>query len=337
MQALNSRARAAFTLIELLVVIGIIGFLIAVLLPAVQAAREAARRMACGNNLRQIGLALQDYHLSMCCFPPSSLNPGWTLSVNAASDPKKNSNTMNESGYVLLLPYLEQSPLASQYKSSYAACAYILGGPPLAGGNPTVSGNDKVMGTLLPVFLCPSDNGDPLLPAGTDTAGGGASYGISVTSSVQGAKTCYDFCTSPGDELNYPNYWAAMPTSVKPLFGNNSHSNFNAIKDGTSSTVAICETTLSVWNGTASAWGYRALLMTGVNLSYGGGINYWFYPGKPYVPGKRSGWGTAGSLHPGGCQAIFADGSVHFVAEVTNKEIVRRLGTIAEGSVTGDF
>jgi prepilin-type processing-associated H-X9-DG protein len=193
------------------------------------------------------------------------------------------------------------------------------------------------MGTLLPVFLCPSDNGDPLLPAGTDTAGGGASYGISVTSSVQGAKTCYDFSTSPGDELNYPNYWAAMPVSVKPLFGNNSHSTLRAITDGTSSTVAICESTLSVWNGTASAWGYRALLMTGVNLSYGGGINYWYYPGKPYVAGKRSGWGTAGSLHPGGCQAIFADGSVHFVAESTNKEIVRRLGTIAESLVTGDL
>ncbi len=332
-------AKAAFTLVELLVVIAIIGILIAMLLPAVQAVREAARRTQCGNNMRQIGLALHNYHSALNCFPPSSLNLGWTLVPNfALSDPKKNANTLNASGYLLLLPYLELTPLATQYNFNYAACSKIMaGGPPLAGGDPSAVGNDVLLGELLPALLCPSDNNDPLQPAGTNTAALGNLFGISVQSNVRGAKTSYDFAVAPGDELNYANYWASMPRSYRPLFGNNSRSSLRDVLDGTSNTVAICETTLKAWGGPASAWGYRGFLMTGVSLYNGGGINYWFFPAKPYTPGVRSMWGSTGSLHPGGCHVILADGSARFLSELTGNLTLRRLSSIGENVPTGAF
>jgi prepilin-type N-terminal cleavage/methylation domain-containing protein len=127
------RRRAAFTLIELLVVIAIIAVLISLLLPAVQSAREAARRAQCVNNLKQIGLALHNYHDSLNCFPMSmGLDaPGFGYPEPASY-----------SGLSMLLPYLEQTVVFSSINYS------ILRGDP---------GNNTAMATSVSSFLCPTD------------------------------------------------------------------------------------------------------------------------------------------------------------------------------------
>ena len=126
------RQRPGFTLIELLVVIAIIGVLIALLLPAVQAAREAARRSQCINNLKQLGLAMQNYHDSITVLPPgaSDMNNGW----------------QQWSALAMLLPYMEQAPLynAANFSNTGDSCA--------PGGR-----NSTVIRATIAGFLCPSD------------------------------------------------------------------------------------------------------------------------------------------------------------------------------------
>jgi len=137
---MRSKRRAAFTLVELLVVIAVIGILVALLLPAVQAAREAARRMSCSNNLKQIGLALHSYHDVMRAFPsgyvsqPATyLRPSWGWSTFS-------------------LPYLEQQTL---YDAMGVTTARF-------GGNATFAMADANTQTPVSVFVCPSDVGQPL-------------------------------------------------------------------------------------------------------------------------------------------------------------------------------
>ena len=128
----------AFTLVELLVVIAIISMLIALLLPAVQAAREAARRMSCSNNLRQIGIAVHNYHDTFGSFPPAM----------------KATNTVCQGfGWAaLVLPFIEQSNLGSQIDFEGNIINTVD-----ADMNP-VSGNALLAATIIPTYLCPSNN-----------------------------------------------------------------------------------------------------------------------------------------------------------------------------------
>ena len=105
--------KRAFTLVELLVVIAIIGILVALLLPAIQAAREAARRSQCQNNVKQLGVALHNYHDTNKVFPPGGIDYGWSSNMAGSAEPA-NKLVKNLNGLALLLPYLEQQSLYSQ-------------------------------------------------------------------------------------------------------------------------------------------------------------------------------------------------------------------------------
>ena len=126
-----SRNRCAFTLVELLVVIAIIGILIALLLPAVQAAREAARRMSCTNNMRQIGIAVHNYHDTLNCFPPGSLGEWW--------EPENRMFGWS----ALTLPFIEQANLSRQIDFTKKIID---------------TENIEIAKTLVPTYLCPSDS-----------------------------------------------------------------------------------------------------------------------------------------------------------------------------------
>jgi prepilin-type N-terminal cleavage/methylation domain-containing protein len=162
--------RRAFTLIELLVVIAIIGGLIALLLPAVQKVREAANRLSCGNNLKQISIALHHYHDVYQTLPPAKLNSGSSsLGANTPSFyPADNEyRVYNHAGFLLLLPYIAEENLYRQFDRSYPACdsAFDNSGAHcthdmLARGGVN-AGNAQVVSTLVKTYVCPADPGHP--------------------------------------------------------------------------------------------------------------------------------------------------------------------------------
>jgi prepilin-type N-terminal cleavage/methylation domain-containing protein/prepilin-type processing-associated H-X9-DG protein len=334
----SRRARRGFTLVELLVVIAIIGILVGLLLPAVQAAREASRRVACNNNLKQFGLALQNYSGTFRVLPPAGLNYGWPYGYYDGT-PK---NVMNLNGFVLLLPFLEQQTIYAKYNTLGSAGAYDPNGIPLA-MDPMTCGNDVVMAMQPSIFYCPSDDGAKAQPWL------GGDYGISNLSPLYGARTNYEFSTNPSYELSYGNSWnygAQNWMTTRALFGMNSASRLEDIKDGTSHNTAFIETTLTMGNGGSCTWGYRGWVMTGVSLYGSGpyGVNQWTAPASwgswytaPPTVGTIITWGNAGSLHPGGCQACMADGSVIFISEAADLLTLARLGYIADGSVVTGF
>jgi prepilin-type N-terminal cleavage/methylation domain-containing protein/prepilin-type processing-associated H-X9-DG protein len=322
--------RLGFTLIELLVVIAIIGVLIALLLPAVQKVREAANRIKCQNNLKQLGLALRHYEETYQRFPAAGRGYGW------CQHPEKYGDQLiyNSNGLVLLLPYLEQEPLYRRYDPTQCAsncmegnsgCCSPVKSEGMLAGDAVDSGNAAVEVIHLAVFRCPSDNGNPLLP-------NGFYYSIKEGAPYYGVKTNYDFCTSS----NYTcNAWRMVETpSTRRMFGENSDTKIADVTDGLSNTIMLAEATLEVYNGRCTPWGYRGWVQVGVNPGYG--INVWSYPGVPPVYGRLGSWSYMGSMHPNGANAAYADGSVHFLVESTDRTLLNALAAMADGRPLGD-
>lgn len=317
------KRRLGFTLIELLVVIAIIAILIALLLPAVQQAREAARRASCKNKVKQVALALHNYHETHRVFPPAGISYGWCTASSTQSPDK---TTHNKNGLSLLLPFLDQAPLynninqetANSAQNTGYCCSYAGSGTPLA-GNP--ADNADEMTVLLDVFLCPSD-------PGTTHLGTGAPYGTSVAPGP--AKTNYELST---DQTISCDLWAAQSSQSRKIFGENSRSRISDIKDGSSNTIMVCETTRTVANGEPPAWGMRGWVTTGGDVDPG--INVWDVPTGSTTPtlGNLNSWGQVGSLHVGGAHFGLGDGAVRFISENTDLTVLRRLGTMADGAV----
>jgi prepilin-type N-terminal cleavage/methylation domain-containing protein/prepilin-type processing-associated H-X9-DG protein len=327
--------RFAFTLVELLVVIAIIGILVGLLLPAVQAAREAARRMQCSNNLKQIGLAFHNYESAFKSFPAAWYAHGPVPPYNL------------HSGLVGLLPYLEQGPLYAQYDSRFS---------PALATNAIGLQNSNVIATVLPGFLCPSSPGSGVDRTYTASIPGGALPGLPAISWKAAPS---DYCVTTGvratfGNIAYSNNQGGNREGV--LQWNNvqtpATSKMAQITDGTSNTFLMGERTggITIYSGTRSI-----TVPAQVGQTNGGGWGdpligeHWLagsirgataFPiaegGCPINCTNLRGQGFHG-FHPGGAQFVMADGSVQFNAETVDaytfaSRITRTKGEVGSGA-----
>jgi prepilin-type N-terminal cleavage/methylation domain-containing protein/prepilin-type processing-associated H-X9-DG protein len=295
--------RRGFTLIELLVVIAIIAVLIALLLPAVQSAREAARRAQCINNLKQMGIALHNYHDAVLAFPPGYIAASKFIDAETDTAP-------GWSWASMILPQLDQSPLYSSIN---------LWLPVQAPANTTS------VQTNLTVFLCPSDQ----LPGPTFAVTDG--FGNTVATV---APTSY--ADSTGSDAADVALGLNNDGSGNGLFYRNSAIRIAAITDGTSETVMLLERAWGdsegTWTG-AIAGGY--ILRGPQNPCPGSSFASYLAPCLVQAhchmintnADSDSGLDDPSSFHPGGANILFSDGSVHFIRSITND-----LGTNPDGS-----
>ena len=347
MSHVHRRPRAAFTLIELLVVIAIIAILIALLLPAVQQAREAARRTQCKNNLKQLGLALHNYHDTFKFFPALRMGPN--DAANRQGD---------QVGLIYILPYLDQAPLYNQLK--------------LDGSSPVVwtTSFNPWRKTVGEVVLCPS----AFIPSsGTGITANGPlgvkSYhfcaGTTINNNYAGATTgFFQFGVQPSGYKGIRDATDGASNSIlmsERVIGNPGsrsilgQSAFNI--PGVDTNPALCLATVSNKQyiaGTAiSSWGHGTL--------WAFGHPHWSafttvlppngpscYPGNTDNPSNQWGVYSASSLHTGGVQVLLGDGAVRFISEnidcgnygvppTPNFGTWGALGTIRGNETIGEF
>lgn len=339
------RRSRGFTLVELLVVIAIIGILIALLLPAVQAAREAARRAQCTNKIKQVGLALHNYHDTYRMFPAAGRGANQATSAGPpATTAPPNGEKKGSNGLASLLPYMEQQAVYETLE--FGACFTNWSGsnPGTRVGDAGTNGNAAASETEVAAFLCPSD----IYANKASRSLTGTNYGPAT--GFSGAKTNYDFVTD-ANYMFYSYKWkqrVRTTPSTERMFGWDSDCRMADVLDGTSNTFMVGETTGYHVNGRAFAWAYRGWVMCGVDPAYAnsptyGGINVWHQPwitatwqSPPFIPYKgraRSWWCAAASFHPGGCNFVMADGSVHFVSETIDFSMLVALSGIGDGRV----
>lgn len=300
------RNRRGFTLVELLVVIAIIGILVALLLPAVQAAREAARRLQCTSRLKQIGLAIHNYHSTFKLFPISICYQTPGLGPNPS--PQRN----GKGWIVSILPQLEQESLFSQF---------VFTGDFSAGSGMRDPANCELLKVNLTALKCPSDP-DSLELITTQWQLNGIEVAITNYKGVMG--DCMMWSVSTFGGTPYCN-WATIPCNG--LFWRNSYQwprSFHHVLDGTSNTMMVGED-LPRYNW-HTAWCYS----NGDTGSTYAPLNY-----MPEPPDPATWWEMRGfrSYHPGGANFCFADGSVHFVSESIDRDTYRALSTRAGGEV----
>jgi len=335
--------RAGFTLIELLVVIAIIAVLVALLLPAVQQAREAARRTQCKNNLKQLGLALHNYHDANKLFPPMGTGT-WP-----------NGGGAQFSGYVGMLPYIDQLPRFQAASSTFVSA--VAGGATYApfSGNYSDPNYGPWQGTL-GVLLCPSDGGGGVGPNG----------GIGLNN--------YRFCEGTSIVGN----GTSWTNPANGVFGGWPHEfGISDVIDGTSNTIAMSEhiigNTSNQYDALANYVDFRADVSTPAQIAacaaavsgnnfinpYTNGGNFdlgymgqgWTYFGSFWVGCTTvlppngptcTNWNSEGiitptSRHTGTVQVLLADSSVRAINQTINLFTWRGLGTRNGSEMLGDF
>jgi prepilin-type N-terminal cleavage/methylation domain-containing protein/prepilin-type processing-associated H-X9-DG protein len=348
--------RPGFTLIELLAVISVIGLLIAILLPAIQAAREAARRIQCTNNLKQIGIALQGYQTAIGTLPLGA-------SLNTSMLPATR-YTWNDWGvHALVLPYIEQQVLYNAANFDWAVWPQ-LASPVGSAVNQTVF-NSKLSG-----FLCPSD------PAGEATALDNyqACYGTTTRAPQPGGSTglfAYQVCYGPQAVPDGTSTTIAFSEAVTDAGGLDPGGNV-VLADGPRPSDAITGVSgpasallfdansnpaavLAGLNSCNTAWSSRQGFITptrGYRWAVGASGFTFFntivtpnsrkYPWSacrfgcsPKCYADNSNFSNAGSNHPDGVNCLMADGSVRFVKDTVNMPVWWSLGTRAGGELLG--
>ncbi|MBN2293415.1 MAG: DUF1559 domain-containing protein [Pirellulales bacterium] len=320
---------SGFTLVELLVVIAIIGILIALLLPAVQAAREAARRMTCTNHLKQMAVALHVYHDTHGVLPPAAIVSGSNPRSSDDSPPASQwqvwEDAISTSGagrhgtswMLLILPMIEKGMLHDQWNF-----------------NTNVRGNLHIAANDIAEFYCPTRR---------NTVGGGK-YANMIFMGMKKGGTDYGACAGGGDSL-----YNSPPTShpVTGLFwhqsGNrglflpNITTKLDDCTDGTSSTVMIGEVQ-RLWGTSTRTKSLDGWAVGGASNLFDGATGY-NTPG----PGREDNsngingpyFQAPGSDHVGGANFGYADGSIHFISENVGNYLFERLCTMQEGTVVG--
>jgi prepilin-type N-terminal cleavage/methylation domain-containing protein/prepilin-type processing-associated H-X9-DG protein len=346
MATTRTRQRPGFTLIELLVVIAIIAILIGLLLPAVQKVREAAARMKCSNNLKQLGLALHNYESAYGKFPAA-------FTANAPAGSPLPPYFFSWSVLAQLNPYLEQTAIYN--KMDLTQPIY----DPAAGYNISTANQFAVQQTIT-LFLCPSDKQQPVATN---------AYGVPVL-----GPTNYAACTGSG--ANAGRAW-----NGDGIFMAKTGVRVTDITDGTSNTVAMSESTLGedpqlnssgkpgnvqtvyayLTSGTptdsacagASQWNvqYRRGFLWATGELRCGAYNHYYTPNAPvydcvandYTPPTPEamytaiGFRAARSKHTGGVNALLGDGSVRFVQETVDRTVWQQAATRAGNEVPGAF
>lgn len=311
------QTRRAFTLIELLVVIAIIAVLIALLLPAVQQAREAARRSQCKNNLKQFGLALHNYHDTAKYFPPALISSGRDSAGTTA--------VLNTTGWVLLLPYIDQAPLYALYNFNVCSSMSSPYGRPVSGTDAT---NQPVYSAMLQVHNCPSDPaGGPTYSSGAGTTGFYSANNVRRSSYLFSSGGTTDYDTS---------YGAYSPTTNRGAFGNDGAASLATITDGSSNTILVGES--RQLGKTSSSYG--AYWGAGVHTCCHGytpaGTPSFNVNAKYDAAGNQYAWGF-GSYHVGGGHFLMGDGAVRFLSENVHYTTFTNLNRVSDGQIIGDY
>lgn len=305
------RGRKAFTLIELLVVIAIIAVLIALLLPAVQQAREAARRSQCKNNLKQIGLALHNYVSSTNGVIPRGVNHFSGTACCCVTDNGEVGYTI----HTMLLPYIDQAPL------------YNLVNFNVVSGN---AANTAVWKTKIPAYICPTAVPPPVPASGAQPH----NYPAAGTAHGYGLCGVHGSATSNGI---FASRWG-LTNLGPPVTTMDSQMTLATISDGLSNTIAFSEFATNQLGAMPATHSYGESWF----LPYYGSTEFSVLanatPNNPAPTYSTNiNWGTVRSAHEGGVQAVFADGAVRFISENIAGTIWVAIGTPKSGEVIGEF
>ena len=310
----KTKTKGAFTLVELLVVIAIIGILIALLLPAVQAAREAARRMQCSGNMKQTALALHNYASAVGTFPPGGITEGPCCSAKSGTN-----------WAICILPYIEQQDLFDRYDQDAFNEDDI---------------NAPVRETRVSVYTCPSDlETDTLVEPDSHLMTGGmpifyarGSYRACCGRS-DGASAWWDVVqpTQQGSKFPLPPSWRGAFCAVG--YNNYKEVAFRDISDGTSTTLMLGEHATTNPVGRRTVWArsfgpYNKSEVVADSRTLIGDVQTCYDLGGSWTCERM--WG---SFHPGGLQFAMCDGSVHWVSLDIDMNLLAEMATISGSEV----
>ncbi len=350
----------AFTLVELLVVIAIIGVLVALLLPAVQAAREAARRSQCSNNLKQYGLGLHNYHDVHGQMPPGGKGgpaepnpppsgpPAWKVYWN---DPADRGWHYAMSWQGKLLPFMEQSPLYNQL--------WVDGRDPATGNGvfifeQNLPNGKPVIATPVPYARCPSDSSNPVHNGWFQSSYSG-SLGSAWTASADSNCNQWQVFAEPVATWQIDHGNSFNGSEVSGVFSRVGYgAKFAQVRDGLSNTIFVGEVlfecndhTNGFWhfNGFNNAHASTVVPINNMTTCYANlGLSQAVLATKPGVTHPQCGaqnnwnfsWGFR-SRHPGGANFLLGDGSVRLIPQTIDHTTYQRLGGKADGNPIGNF
>lgn len=320
--------RRAFTLIELLVVIAIIAVLIALLLPAVQQAREAARRTQCKNSLKQIGLGLFNYESTFNTFPIGSRNDGM--------------GGFGPSWWAGTLPYIDYAPLYNRLNFSGSQCGWVGAGS----GNGDLNGQAS-NGVNIPLMSCPSSPLPPMIKVGNYNVNGNQYLGISGAVTGNGftearVVNCCNCCSTQAGSGVIASGGVFVANQSIPI---------RMMTDGTSNVMMVGECSNFLMPGQVNPASTDGWLMgssgNGSGSSFDGSradnittINYPPNSVTTATAGVSQNYGSNNGLlsaHVGGVQVLLGDGTVRFISNNINMLTLRYLATRDDNNPVGDF